>query len=114
MVTTFLEGPEGKATFRIEYLNETGEPVQPAHEGTTTWEELQNHASYPAAETTVEEATIEIEGTSYSCWFYNRTQTQEQNTVITKAYFSKDHPGPPIKMVMTLNDQPLFEMTLIP
>jgi hypothetical protein len=110
-----METPEGKPVqhWRVLEADETTVTIEYRTQGqeqaatqTHTWVELQQHASFDAAETTrVEETRTEALGT-FDCWIYTRSREGEVTTFV----FAKELPGPPLKMTTVVGDQPVFSM----
>lgn len=74
-----------------------------------TWVELQGHASYPAASTTVEAGRAAVPAGEYDCWIY----TRQEGDSTTRAAFAKDLPGPPVLVEAHRAGEPAFTMSLL-
>lgn len=82
------------AVIEVSVTTERGEALGPAQELTATWEELRDHASYPAARATLEERRLETELGTRDCLCYRVTM----DGVVTDYWFARDLPGPPVHM----------------
>lgn len=63
---------------------------------TSTWEQLQAHASYPADRTAITSDTITVGAGTYDCMKYEIRSAKEPG-VINYFWFAKDQPGAPVK-----------------
>jgi len=76
---------------------------------TSTWKELQAHASSPEADTKITEETVEVPAGKFECWLY----VVSQGTSVRRMHFAKKLPGPPVKMVMETDGKTSLTMTLL-
>lgn len=60
----------------------------------TTWVELQGHAAFPRAATTITEETVEGPTGRWACWHY----TVQRDGNVEHYWFAKRKPGPPVRM----------------
>lgn len=86
----------GKTRIQMKRMNENGDLLTQPETTTATWEELRDHASFPADATVRTEARVETPGGKFDCWLY--TIEREENGVATTArfWFAFDKPGPPV------------------
>ena len=70
-----------------------GEPLGEPERSRQTWRELQEHASFPAADTLVTDDAIEILGGARDCLRY----TQSRDGTLRTFWFARELPGPPIR-----------------
>ena len=73
-----------------------------------TWRELQNHASFPAAITTVREEVIQIPLGEMECLSYRVVSNDTESTF----WFAKDRPGMPV-LFTTESDGVLVSTTFV-
>ena len=95
----FLEaGPEG-VRFGGSPSDPQGEPLGPLRDRVCTWLELQGHASYPAAATRIEEDEVDVPAGLLDCLRY----TVEDGGEVSTMWFARSIPGPPVKVVETVD-----------
>ncbi|MFW5729137.1 MAG: hypothetical protein ACOCYG_05685, partial [Spirochaetota bacterium] len=70
------------------------------------WEELRDHATFPAADTTVVEEEVDVPAGRYRCWTYTVTERSGTDVLISSYSFAKELPGAPIRYVGILNGTP--------
>jgi hypothetical protein len=79
----------------------------------TTWEQLMDHAAFPADATVITETTVEVPAGKFDVLLYTITSEQDGNPVVSRMYFARSLPGAPIKAEVTVGDQPMFSMELV-
>jgi hypothetical protein len=109
----FVEVSERGCTMRRTVADAQGRSQGEPIESHATWLELEGHAHYPAADTTVEEAELEVPAGVFSCLLYVVEETQGGIESESRYYFARDLPGPPVKVVVSSADEVVFTMTLI-
>lgn len=73
--TVFVEDPEGLAHFRASSADLAGGPLaDSAKEGRAAWEELRQHAAFPAAEAVRERSSCIVAAGVFPCWLYTRSE----------------------------------------
>ena len=82
---------------------------QDSKELTGTWDELQSHASYPAADTRITAGRTDVPAGEYDCWIY---EVEEKGSVTTY-WFAKDLPGPPIRIEILQGPRRVLDMQLV-
>ncbi|MCB9689357.1 MAG: hypothetical protein H6735_30245 [Alphaproteobacteria bacterium] len=88
----------------------TGALIEDQGEGTSTWEELESHAAFPAHLTSISDSTIIVPAGTFQTVRY--TVVQEDGT--TKVlHFAKNLPGPPVSMVVTRGKEVVMSMVLL-
>lgn len=65
------------------------------------WEDLQGHASFPAADTTITAETIETPLGELTCMLYTVTRPTETH----RFWFAHEHPGMPIRTEVSREGQ---------
>ncbi len=92
--------------------NETpdGTPLGPREPAHGTWAEFQHHAAYPADRTVITAETIDVPAGRYECWCYTTTEPGRE---VTRAWFARDLPGPPVRVVTEAGGEVVFSSTLI-
>lgn len=94
-----IEHTASGCTIRSEDVDpSTGAPLGPPEVGTSTWAELESHASFPADHTEVADDTITVPAGTFT----TRRYTVRGDDGTTKVvHFAVDLPGPPVSMVVT-------------
>jgi len=87
-----------------------GEALGPREESHGTWGEFQHHAAYPADRTVISAESIDVPAGRYACWCYTTTDPGHE---VTRAWFARDLPGPPIRVVTEVDGTTVFSSTLI-
>lgn len=75
----------------------------------TAWAELQQHAAYPAAATTITEESVEGPTGRWDCWHY----TVERGGNVEHYWFAKKKPGPPVRVRIESGGQIVQSMELV-
>ncbi len=105
----FLTAGEEGAEQETQTSRANGEPHGEAQRSTSTWDQLQAHASYPESATSIEEVDLDIQAGSFRCLRYTVTD----GTTVSTFWFAKTLPGMPVK-VTTVEDGDLkFRMTML-
>ncbi len=89
-------------TFSNRLLDEAWRPVGHPTEGTSSWIELRDHASFPAATARRERRTLFTALGRLEGWLY-RVESAEGDS--TSLFFADDHPGPPVLYESREGDQ---------
>ena len=99
------QGAEVTFTIRDEEGRSLGEPTT----SKSAWRGFQAHASYPSAQTAVTEAEETLPGGTFAGFLY---RVDNGDTVI-EAFFARELPGPPVRMVRTRDGETEMVMTLV-
>jgi hypothetical protein len=67
-------GEPGRATTQVKRMSEGGSLLTQPVTSTETWEELRDHASFPAALTIRTEERVDIPAGHFDCWLYTVRQ----------------------------------------
>lgn len=108
MTVIFLKCDEEGAEVERASVKEDGTKLGSGKK-TSTWKELQAHASFPEAQTKITDETIEVPAGKFECWLY----TVNRPAGICRMYFAKKLRGPPVKMVMEIDGKVDSTMTLV-
>jgi predicted small lipoprotein YifL len=103
--------PEG-ATIERNVVDASGNTLDQGTEE-TTWEQLMDHAAFPADATEIAETTVEVPAGKFDVLLYTIKTEQEGKAVVSRMYFARSLPGAPIKAEVTIGDQPMFSMELV-
>jgi hypothetical protein len=97
----------------IEYvtLDAGGVPVGDTTARRSTWVELRDHATFPAASGTREDVTRNTSLGTLEGWLYT-VRDEERNTV-TEFFFAKELPGAPVQMRTTSDGEVVGELIQI-
>lgn len=86
-----------------------GDQLSPPTRDRSTWAELQAHASFPASQTEITPTVIDTPPGAFPAWLY----TISDGTTIKEAWFARDLPGPPVRIVTAQDGRQTSAMTLI-
>jgi hypothetical protein len=111
---TFTAVDAASATIASKVFGADGSLVKDEGEGTSTWAELNEHASFPAARTTRVESAVEGPLGHVETWLYTVADTDEGGVPVTKRYqFAKTLPGPPVLFTIEREGVEVFRMTMV-
>ena len=112
-VTEFTNVDEAGAVYRVttydEDENQLGEPKTRE----ASWTQFEHHATYPRAATTVSDGEIDVPAGTFEGWIYTIVEEHEDETIVTRAEFARDIPGPPAKHTVTRDGEPASKMVLL-
>ncbi len=91
----FTDGDEEGATIVAENRDLAGTPISEQTTARASWLDLQRHARFPIATTTVATDQVETPAGSFDCWCY----LTRGNDAVTRTWFARDLPGPPVLQV---------------
>lgn len=74
----------------------------------STWVELRNHATFPAARAQREEATRDTALGTLDGWIY--TVQEDDDGTVSEFFFARDLPGAPVEMRTTRGDELIMEL----
>jgi hypothetical protein len=112
-VTTFVNGTKETAGFQMIMLDKDGNPMGKKRTATAKWTGLQAHASFPASNTTITQTTYTTPAGTFDCLLYTVKGEKEGKPLISKYYFAKSLPGPPIYFTQETDGTATFIMTLM-
>ena len=94
----------------IEYvsLDEEGQATGEPRVERTTWVDLRDHASFPAANATQETATRDTALGTLEGWVY--TVTDPNQGTVTEFFFAQELPGAPVEFRMLADEEVVMEM----
>ena len=99
------EGAEVTFTLR----DDAGKSVGEVTTSRSNWSGFQAHASYPLEQTTITEAEETVPAGTFAGFLYR----VEGDGRATEAFFARDLPGPPVRMVRTRDGKAEMTMTLV-
>ena len=92
-INHYVECDENGATLERSELSLDGSPLGEPELVHVTWLDLQGHASFPAADTTIERESIETPLGRLDCLRYTVRDGADEDVF----WFAQDHPGMPIR-----------------
>jgi hypothetical protein len=90
----FTEVTAEASVQELQATDADGHPVGEATQGTSTWLDLQRHASQPADTTSVAEVSLTLPFGEHDCWLY----TARRGEAEVRFWFAKDLPGMPVQI----------------
>ena len=105
----FRDGDKQGCTFTISKFKEDGTPDGKPRSSQVTWKQLQAHASYPVKGTRITPETIQLKAGKFECWVY----TREAAGQVSRFYFAKKLPGPPVKLVVDREGKTVYSMVMV-
>lgn len=109
---TFTAVSPERATIERSVVDASGNTLDQGTEE-TAWEDLVDHASYPADQTQITETTVEVPAGKFDAMLYTITADQDGKAFVSRMYFAKSLPGAPVKAEVTLGDQQMLSMELV-
>lgn len=80
---------------------------------TADWAELRNHATWPAEATVIHHTRLALPSGSFDCWRYTVRSEEGGVPMVSRFYFAKDRPGPPVRYDLVRDGLRVFRMTLL-
>jgi hypothetical protein len=90
-------------------LDDDGNVRGEANLARSTWIDLRNHATFPAAKARREEATRDTALGTLDGWVY--TVREDDEGTVSEFFFAKELPGAPVEMRTTRNGGLIMELT---
>lgn len=107
---TVLAADEEGVEIEFAPVNHQGEAAGDPQRSRSTWEALRDHAAFPAALASREEAIRETPLGQLDGWLY---KVRGEDGGETEYFFAKSLPGAPVQMRVTQDDTLILEMTQI-
>ncbi|MBT8166021.1 MAG: hypothetical protein KJP22_03695 [Acidimicrobiia bacterium] len=105
----FLAVDEVAANQESTAVTVDGEPLGEPAISRTTWLEFQEHASFPAAATTIEREALNSSLGRLECLVYSVAGVDST----TKYWFATSRPGMPVKVETRSNGEVTYQMSLV-
>jgi hypothetical protein len=105
-----------EATVTIEYVieDEAGTVLSGPESQTSDWVELRDHAAFPAAQTTVTQATVTVPSGTFDTQLYTVQATDDDGNPVTRRFhFSPELPGPPVQFEEEQEGRTIVRMQLL-
>jgi len=97
----FVEVDEETAVQEFQATDEAGRPLGEPSRRSSTWLDLQRHASQPAEATAVDEVVQTLPFGDFACWLY----TVRAPDAELRFWFVKELPGMPVQVEEWINGQ---------
>lgn len=110
---TFTAVDQLGCTIESAHTDETGKVVGIPTVSHSTWQDLVKHASYPRETTEISDAPVETPAGSFDCLLYRVEESTPEGPMVTRAYFAKDMPGAPVKLVVEIAGELVSNMELV-
>jgi hypothetical protein len=104
----FLAVDENAANQESSAVTTDGEPLGEPAIGRTTWLDFQEHASFPAAATTIEPEALNSSLGRLECLVY----TVEDGETVSRFWFATTRPGMPVKVETRVGGEITYEMAM--
>lgn len=111
-VWTVLASDVDGASIEFRTLDAAGTEVGEPEVRRSAWTELRDHAQFPAALTTIQDATIEVPAGAFECWLYTLTVEADGGTTVRRFWFAKEKPGAPVRFE-TVRDGALVSRSVL-
>jgi hypothetical protein len=108
-VNRFLSTDADGADQDAMIVDGDGAPLGAVRVFRTTWKELQGHASFPAADTTIDEETIETPLGRLDCLRYATSEGATEHVF----WFARNRPGMPVKYMTLQRGTPMSVSTVV-
>jgi hypothetical protein len=107
--TRFVDCDEQGAAQERTLFSADGKPLGPVETYTTSWAELQAHASFPADRTVIGQESIETPMGPLDCLRYTVTDGEQVDTF----WFATAKPGMPVRYTSHVDGQVTSVVTMI-
>ncbi|NUN14883.1 MAG: hypothetical protein HUU55_14740 [Myxococcales bacterium] len=111
--TVFLEVTAVDTKIQTVLTDTDGKPFDGPKEWRFTWEQLEEHAHFPAQQTERTEKKVTVPTGTYDCWHFVVIETVDGKKKVSEYAFAKHLPGPPIWMSVTIDGELQTNMELI-
>jgi hypothetical protein len=108
-VMSFTRVDDQGCDTHAEGLDESGKAIAPPKDGHATWEELRAHALFPKKSVVLSDETITIPAGTFVCTLYTVTEGDE----VSRFWFAKELPGPPVQFSTEKGGQLMMKSTLL-
>ncbi|MCC6555613.1 MAG: hypothetical protein IT372_21840 [Polyangiaceae bacterium] len=101
-------------TMSSKVHSEDGKLLKDEGNDTSSWTALVEHATFPAAATTIREADVEVPAGKYPAIIYEVRERGDGGVEIVKRFhFAKTMPGPPVLLTIETGGKVVRSMTLL-
>ncbi len=109
----FVEVDAEQATTEAVNLLDDGNPLGETELKTQTWDDFVKHAAWPKDGTTITDDHITVGAGEFDCMLYTIDEQKEGQHVVTRAWFAKNLPGAPVKMIVEVDGKQVTELELL-
>jgi hypothetical protein len=109
----FVTVYENKVVFESITTGTDGKQQGPRRITTGTWKDLQEHASFPEKQTTIQKESLTVPAGTFDCWRYDVTLGKDGKTNVQRYWFALNLPGPPICFEETVDARVAYKMTML-
>ncbi len=108
----FTAADETGCTIQARVYAEDGTLIEDQGSGTSTWDELESHAHFPAALTTREDASIDVPAGHFDTWLFE-VKPAQPGAASQRLHFARSLPGPPVWMEVVKDGVVLTKLELL-
>lgn len=112
-ILRFVKCDETGADIEARMSQPDGTPIGRPKTSHSAWTELQTHASFPEAGTTIAEGTAETPAGRFEGPLYTVTSKENGATTVRRFQFARNLPGPPVRMTVEADGKTTFTMTMV-
>lgn len=109
-VTLFVDASADQVGFEVTVTDPDGNSLGNPLRASAKWADLQAHASFPTAVTTIADEPCQTGAGAFDCWKY--TVTQDDGTE-QRFWFAKQLPGPPVLFETYKAGERIYRMEMI-
>lgn len=109
----FVRVDDEGAEIEHRVLGPDGEVAETTPARRSTWQDLEGHATYPRAGTTVSEVEITVPAGTFAGWLYEVREQTDKGPQLTRAWFARELPGAPVKHQVEVGGQLVHQMVLL-
>ncbi len=110
LVIAFTNVSDAEAETKNSLLDEQGKELAPPKISHAAWDELRRHAEFPRAATVIANEKIAVPAGTFDCVRYTVTEGPGD---VSKFYFAKQMPGPPVLFMTDKQGTRVMTTTLI-
>ncbi len=96
---------------RVEGVD--GASPEPPSRVTARWEELRDHALFPAATTRRSRERRTVAAGTFDCWLYEVEGQGDAAGTVSRFHFALDRPGPPVLFETVAGGNVVFRMEMV-
>ena len=108
----FVAVDKENATFERHTLDAEGKSASMDGTSTESWASLRDHAAFPAEYTTQSLSEVNVPFGSFPALHYLVEDPEKDSE--TRYWFSRQHPGPPLKVEVLSRGKRVFLMEMLP
>ncbi len=108
------EWAQESCTIASKIFSPGGELLKDEGAETSTWKELEGHASFPAVDTILDDVEVEVGAGHFAVKRYRVARKKEDGTPQTHVFlFAKNLPGPPVLYTIQEDGTEVFRMEML-